>query len=77
LEFPDQVLSAHGLRAQTPDHLLTELYDQIPDAVAATTRQARQNLRRSLVPPAAFVEALSRQGLQRFAASMRGHLGEL
>jgi hypothetical protein len=54
-----------------------ELYGQIPEAVVATTAKARQNLRRNPAPPAAFLEALNRQGLSRFADAMQRHLCDL
>jgi len=76
-DFPGNALSGHGLRAQTPDDLLMDLYDSIPEALAASTAKARQNLRRSLTPPVAFLDALSRQGLVRFASTIRGHLADL
>jgi PIN domain len=76
-DFPDEALSGHGLRAQTPDGLLMHLYDHIPEAVVASTARARRNLRRSLTLPVAFLDALSRQGLGRFASQMRGHLADL
>jgi len=76
-DFPGEVLSGYGVRAETPDDLLMRLYDNIPEAVVASTARARRNLRRSLTLPVAFLDALSRQGLARFASSMRGHIADL
>jgi len=76
-DFPANILSEHGLQAQTPDAFLMELYGQIPEAVVATTAKARQNLRRNPAPPAAFLEALKRQGLSRFFEAMQRHLCDL
>ncbi len=76
-DFPGEALFGHGLRAETPDELLMNLYDDIPEAVVASTASARRNLRRRLTLPVAFLDALSRQGLARFASTMRGHLADL
>jgi hypothetical protein len=76
-DFPDEALSGHGLRAETPDDLLMHLYGHIPDALVASTASARRNLRRSLMLPVAFLDALNRQGLSRFVTAMRGHLADL
>jgi predicted nucleic acid-binding protein len=69
-DFPAAELRRHGLRKLTPDGFLTELYDAMPDAVAASVKNARQNLNISRVSKAAYLEVLQRQGLKRFVLAM-------
>lgn len=75
--FPDDALVAVGLRAETPDALLIELLGGAVDAMIASVRRARLNLRRTVPSPLAFVDAIERQGLHRFAAALRGWEGQL
>lgn len=76
-DFPEAELARHKLRAQTPDALLMNLYAAVPDVVVAATANARQNLRRSRISAAEYLDALERQKLFKFAAAMNKHLPEL
>jgi hypothetical protein len=69
-DFPAAELRKHGLRKLTPDGFLTELYDAIPDAVAASVENARRNLNLSLVSRPAYLDVLRRQGLKRFVSAL-------
>jgi hypothetical protein len=53
------------------------LYAAVPDVVVAATANARQNLRKSKISAAEFVNTLERQKLRKFAAVMNGHLSDL
>jgi len=75
--FPDAVLGGAGLRAETPDALLMGLFGDAGEAVIASVRRARLNLRRTTPSPSEFLEAMERQGLRRFVAVLRRHEGEL
>lgn len=69
-DFPAAELRKHGLRKLTPDGFLAELYDIMPDAVAASVENARRNLSISLVSKVAYLEVLQRQGLKRFVSAL-------
>lgn len=75
--FPDAALIGVGLRAETPDVLLMDLFGGAADAMVASVRRARLNLRRTTPSPSDFVEALARQGLHRFVAALLGRSGVL
>ena len=76
-DFPAKELAKYGLRKQTPDALLLDLYAGVPDVVVAATANARRNLTRSGVSASEFIQALDRQRLHRFAKAMAAHLREL
>lgn len=69
-DFPAAELRRHGLRKLTPDGLLTALYEEDPDTVAASVENARRNLNLSRVSKAAYLEVLQRQGLNRFVSAL-------
>ncbi|WP_421935423.1 PIN domain-containing protein [Phenylobacterium sp.] len=69
-DFPAAELRRHGLRKLTPDGLLTALYEEDPDTVAASVENARRNLNLSRVSKAAYLEVLHRQGLNRFVSAL-------
>jgi len=70
-DFPEKVVSAHGVTAQHPDEFLTHLIDLAPGAVLS----AIQRLRRSLTKPAVSVEeylaTLERQELSAFVSKLK------
>lgn len=76
-DFPVKELARYHLRKQTPDAFLMSLYAAVPDVVVAATANARQNLRKSKISAAEFVNTLERQKLRKFAAAMNGHLSDL
>ncbi len=76
-DFPAGELARQGLRPQTPDALLMDLYSAIPDVTVAAAANARRNLTKSGLSALEFVEALGRQGLRRFAAVLNGRLRDL
>ncbi len=76
-DFPAAELARHGLRKQTPDALLMDLYAAIPDVTVAAAANARRNLTKTGLPALEFVQALDRQRLHRFAAVLNGRLRDL
>jgi hypothetical protein len=76
-DFPLRELARHGLRRQTPDALLMDLYEALPEITVATTASARTNLTRSGISAPEFVQILSRQGLRRFAQAISAHMPAL
>ena len=66
-DFPIGELKKHGLIRQTPDGLLTELYDQAPDVVRASLGNARRNLSKTRVSAVGFIDILKNQKLTQLA----------
>jgi len=61
--FPARELKKFGLRAETPDALLSSLYDEVPDLIVGSLANARRNLKRSQISAADFIHMLSSQKL--------------
>jgi hypothetical protein len=76
-DFPVTELARFGLRRQTPDGLLVDLYSAVPDAMIASVANARRNLTRSELAPSEFVAALRRQKLRNFAAVLARHRADI
>jgi predicted nucleic acid-binding protein len=76
-DFPAADLKKHGLQRQTPDTLLTRLYNDAPDVVIAATANARCNLTRSKISAREFIDTLRRQKLTRFVAQIESRHRDL
>ena len=76
-DFPATALKKHGLRRQTPDAFLSDLYDQTPDLVVGSLANARRNLNKSRVSASDFVDILNNQKLRQFAKRARSRLTDL
>lgn len=76
-DFPASELRKHGLRRQTPDAFLLDIHDAAPEVAVAATANARRNLRISSISAADFLQALERQKLKRFVATMKAHVADL
>ena len=69
--FPTDTLAAVALIARDPDVFLCDLHATDPEAVLAVIDAARMNLSRTAPSAVAFIDALERQRLVRFAARLR------
>lgn len=76
-DFPASELKKYGLRGQTPDDFLAELYDQVPDLTVGSLSNARRNLSKTRVSAMDFIEILNKQNLVQLAKRMRRHLRRL
>jgi len=76
-DFPAAELRKHGLKKQTPDAFLAQLFDQAPDVMVAVTGRARSNLRVSRVSPEEFLDALRGQRLDQFVRRIAARMAEL
>lgn len=70
-DFPASALRPHGVASISPDDFLVGLHTAFPEALVASVRRARQNLRRTVPSPDEFLAALERQGLAAFSAVLR------
>jgi hypothetical protein len=75
--FPVKELEKFGLRRETPDIFLSDIYDQFPDSIIASLAEARRNLTRTNVSAPDFIDILHRQRLVQLAMRAQGHLGDL
>jgi hypothetical protein len=75
--FPAKELQKFGLRRETPDTLLSDIYDQVPELMIDSLAKARRNLTKTDVSVLDFIKILDRQRLVQFAMRAQGHLGEL
>ena len=76
-DFPAAELRKHGLRRQTPDAFLAELYDDVPDPVIGSLANAKRNLNKSRVSAFDFIEILRNQGLTRLAERIGNRASDL
>jgi hypothetical protein len=76
-DFPAREMKKHGLRTQTPDAFLVNLYDHAPDLILASLANARRNLSKTRVSASDFINILENQGLIQLSARIAGHLGAL
>lgn len=76
-DFPARALQPHGLRQQRPDTFLLGLYEAMPDVTIEAVRNARRNLTKSGLTAEAFVEALKRQKVVRFARILQAWAKEI
>ena len=75
--FPAKELKKFGLRRETPDALLSSLYDRVPDVTIGSLANARRNLTKTRVSPADFIDILNSQNLIELAKRVKKHLTEL
>ncbi|MPZ35266.1 MAG: PIN domain-containing protein [Rhodospirillales bacterium] len=75
--FPANELKKFGLRKQTPDAFLSDLYDKIPDLTIGSLANARQNLNKSRVSASDFIDILDNQKLSRVAERVQKHVADL
>jgi hypothetical protein len=76
-DFPAKALAEHGLRSQTPDAFLAELYDEAPDLTVDSLANARRNLNKSRVSASDFVDILGNQNLNQLVTRLKKHLTNL
>ncbi len=76
-DFPVRELKKHGLRRQTPDAFLVDLYDTAPDLTLASLANARRNLSKTRVSASGFVDILKNQKLTQLSDRIAKHLTDL
>lgn len=76
-DFPAAVLASHGLRAATPDKLLTGLIEDHRNKMVAVLREARLSLRQPPLTAVEYLATLGYQGLTRTCALLENSLPEL
>jgi len=76
-DFPARELKKHGLRRQTPDSFLVDLYDNAPDLIVASLAHARRNLGKTRVSASSFVDILKNQKLTLLSDRIANHLADL
>jgi hypothetical protein len=76
-DFPEAVLSSHGLRAATPDELLAGLIEDLREKMIAVLREARLCLKQPPLAAAEYLATLHTQGLTRTCEVLAPFLHEL
>ncbi len=76
-DFSAAELEKRGLRRQTPDAFLADLYDKVPDLTVGSLANARRNLSKTRVSAAAFIDILANQKLAGLTARFKKHLTDL
>ena len=69
-DFPAPILTAHDIRAVSPDVFAVELLEQSSNEVIRALAAQRRRLKNPPQTPTQFLETLSRQKLKRFVASL-------
>jgi hypothetical protein len=75
--FPANELNKFGLRRETPDVFLSDLYDRVPDLTIGSLANARRNLTRTRVTALGFIDILNNQKLIRLAKRLQRHIADL
>jgi predicted nucleic acid-binding protein len=75
--FPLKELKKFGLRRETPDAFLADLYDQVPDLMIGSLANARRNLTKTRVSASDFIAILNGQRLVLLAKRAEAHLAEI
>lgn len=75
--FPSNELEKFGVRAETPDAFLSDVYDQVPELTIGSLANARRNLTKTKVSSSDFINILANQKLTQLANRARDHLSEL
>jgi hypothetical protein len=75
-DFPIAELKPHGFACISPDKFLVRLNSRFPDALIASVKRARQNLRRTVPSVDEFIDVLEHQGLETFSTILRRTPGE-
>ena len=76
-DFPATALKKYGLRRQTPDAFLAELYDGAPDLIVGSLANARCNLNKSRVSASHFLDILGKQKLTQLVTRLNKHPNDL
>ena len=72
-DFPAPALKKHGLRRQTPDAFLTDIYEEAPELMVGSLENARQRFKNPHVSASGFIEILNRQKLTQLATQLETH----
>jgi hypothetical protein len=75
--FPIKALKKHGLRKETPDAFLSDLYDEIPALLIGSLANARRNLTKTQVSALNFIDILRNQRLVELANRVQKRVGDL
>lgn len=70
-DFPEEVVSVHGVTAQHPDEFLTHLIDLAPGAVLSAVQRLRLSLKKPAVSVEEYLATLQRQELSAFVSKLR------
>jgi len=75
--FPEEELTKFSLRGMTPDEFLSGLFDKVPVLAIGSLANARQNLSKSRVSGADFIDILANQKLTQLAKRVESHVSDL
>ncbi|MCC6888922.1 MAG: PIN domain-containing protein [Hyphomicrobiales bacterium] len=75
--FPAKELKKFGLRKETPDAFLSDLYDRVPDLMIGSLANARQNLTKTGTSATDFIDILRHQQLVGLARCAQKHVTDL
>jgi hypothetical protein len=72
-DFPPKALKTNGLRRQTPDAFLCEIFDQVPDLMVNSLASARRNLNKSRISASDFLGILGQQQFTQLVTRLKKH----
>lgn len=76
-DFPESVISSHGLRVMTPDALFTRLIEDHREEMIAALREARLSLKQPTLTAAEYLATLRNQSLTGTCSLLEPYLHEL
>ena len=76
-DFPDDTLVPYGIKAVTPDEFLVRLIYENAEAVLATFKRQREQLKNPPKTVAEHLETLEKQGLVKTVTFLREHHADI
>ena len=76
-DFPDDILTPYGIKAVTPDEFLVRLIYENAEAVLATIKRQREQLKNPPKTVKEHLETLEKQGLTKTVAFLREHRADI
>lgn len=76
-DFPNSHLRPYDVTSHSPDDFLAELHSAFPEALLASVKLARLNLRKTMPTVEGFVDTLEQSGLKKFSRILRQNIASL
>jgi hypothetical protein len=76
-DFPDDILSQHGIETQTPDEFISNLLDLYPEEVCGVLQAARLRLKKPSATAEEYIQKLKKNELIETSKSLLAHMEKL
>ncbi|HVB88748.1 MAG TPA: PIN domain-containing protein, partial [Beijerinckiaceae bacterium] len=76
-DFPTEILSSHGIKAQHPDAFILMCFKSSPREAVGALRKLRLSLKNPPMTPTVLLATMSRQGLSASADALGEYIDAL